>query len=177
MNKGDKAKLFLDRWIPHKPPLRELIEGPLPHNGDNITVGTLLTDGGWNLSSISFELPPAILQYMEDTLAHSNPTKEDIMYWSTTPNGRFTTNSVYTSIAEKGNAQPPFDFPWIWKLPAPNKIKTFILLLAHGRLQTKYYLHRLGITNNSSCSLCRHSCEDIDHIFLTCTNASTAGTT
>ncbi|KAF3631910.1 hypothetical protein FXO38_26413 [Capsicum annuum] len=106
-------------------PLRDLIQGLLPENGENITVDTLLSFAGWTISSIPFDLPQHLLQCIGDTLAHTNLSKDDIMYWNKTPNGKFTTSSVYKSVAEV-EPNSPFHFPWIWKLHAPNKIQTFM---------------------------------------------------
>lgn len=86
---------------PHKP-LSDLIQGLLPENEENLTVDILLTPTGWTLSSIPFNLPQHLLQCIGDALAHTNPSKGDIMYWNRTPNGKFTTSSVYKSIADAG---------------------------------------------------------------------------
>lgn len=153
--------------------IRDLIQGPLPKNGENLTVETTLSPTGWNPLSIPFDLSQHLLYCIRNALAHTNANKDNIMYWRKTSNSKFTTSSAYKSIIGVETNQPS-NYTWTWKMPTPNKIKTFMWLLCYGKLPTKHCLHRLGVATNSNCPLCDHSTKNINHIFLCCPNASSA---
>ncbi|KAM3236215.1 hypothetical protein P3L10_016252 [Capsicum annuum] len=62
-------------------------------------------------------------------------------------------------------------FADIWKANAPNKVKTFLCLLTHGKLPSNSYLSRIGLNIDPLCSYCYSSPETVNRIFFRCPNA------
>ncbi|OIT30140.1 putative ribonuclease h protein, partial [Nicotiana attenuata] len=171
VNKGNRVSFFNDPWIPYQPAIRHLIEGPLTNRDLLAKVNSIHNGGAWDTSSLSFDLPPHILNIITSVFIPSVTTKEDTLIWALTPNGKFSQNSAYSFIHNSAQLSPPGDlgkFKWLWKLQVPNKIKFFIWSLTHRRLSTRTMLSSMGINCPTLCQYCNAGQEDIDHIFFVC---------
>lgn len=59
----------------------------------------------------------------------------------------------------------------IWKLKTPNRIKTFIWLVRHGKILTNNCRRSRGLTDDDRCWNCPNEVEDIDHVLRKCPRA------
>ena len=57
------------------------------------------------------------------------------------------------------------DWSWVWKLRVPQRIRTFLWLVLHGRLLTNEERARRRLCDSSQCELCNGGVEDLDHLF------------
>jgi hypothetical protein len=55
-----------------------------------------------------------------------------------------------------------------WDNFAPVKVKVFIWILRHRRMQTRARLFCLGILSSSDCPFCAGVPEDVHHLFVSC---------
>lgn len=130
----------------------------------------LWRNGNRNLNNISFFIPEKLKATIDATHICQESTRDDKLIWDLSSNGKFNTGSAYTliqnSIPSKYIQSTSKRFNWIWKLKWPNKIKTLIWVIHHGRLQTAQHLYRIGNRINQHCNICAYSEEDINHIFF-----------
>ena len=61
---------------------------------------------------------------------------EDELYWSATPDDRFTLKSAYQQLHGGPRASNPGEWNWIWRIPCIKKLRTFLWLILHDRLLT-----------------------------------------
>lgn len=171
VNKGDRVSFFTDKWIPNHDAIRSHIHGPLKAHEQNLKVNSLMWNGSWNLRDLLFTFPAEPERIITDSFLPTPNSLGDNLIWDLTRNGVFTVMSAYRLIDGEGGEQPNnMDMTWIWRTQAPNKIKTFMCLLFHGRLPTNHHLHTIV---NPTCRFCERHNETIDHIFFHCTNATT----
>jgi zinc-binding in reverse transcriptase len=87
--------------------------------------------------------------------------------WSTS----FAVQPIYKLYNNPGIAQKKFQK--VWALKAPNKIKTFLWLLLHDKLNTANNLERKGWPSNHTCVMCTTSSLETGlHLFHSCPYAS-----
>lgn len=110
------------------------------------------------------ELPEDIEEKILSISLSNNPIAMDTPIWSLDPNGTFSTHSVYNLLHQ--HQQTHIDYQWIWKLRTLNKIKLFLWQCYRDRLPTKSYLHKIGVTNDYLCPICKNRDGTITHIFL-----------
>lgn len=97
-------------------------------------------------------------------------TEKDIISWSKNPtSGQVTARIAYRVIIEShidGNRKWWYGALWKWKLPL--KIKCFLWLVFNDKILTWENLMRRGKHGPNIYSLCRRTCETVDHLFLHC---------
>lgn len=109
---------------------------------------------------------------IRDATIPDTANTKDRVVWGLSPNGVFTTASVYRFLISKNDEEDTpevkKEFTSIWRAHIPNKIKHFLWLLLHNIIKTNHMLHSLGKNANLSCPTCGHHKEDITHIFFKC---------
>ncbi|KAJ1689817.1 hypothetical protein LUZ63_013972 [Rhynchospora breviuscula] len=87
--------------------------------------------------------------------------------WKLTPNGIFSSASVYQFISNTGVLSK--FHPFLWKMKSPPRVKIFLWLLLQDRLLTQQNLIMRGWPSATSCSNCNGGfIESADHLFLQC---------
>lgn len=109
---GNNISLWNDHWIINNISLRHLIQGPIPKHELNKSVASLISNSVWDISSLSFILPPQIISFINNTPIFRNHQGVDTPYWHFTSDGNFTSSSAYLYILYQNNH-------WITKFP-PN---------------------------------------------------------
>ena len=83
----------------------------------------------------------------------------------------FTCKSFFASTLS-GEALPWFEpFKFIWKSCIPFRVKVFVWLVVHGKVNTCDQIQRQNshmVLSPSWCILCRKDDESIDHLFIHC---------
>ena len=105
---------------------------------------------------------------MAATFLSQDEEGKDGTCWGPTPDGMFIVKSTYDIIRQ--NKKSPTSNTWkrIWKLNVPQKIRTFMWLLHHGRILTNHEKIRRGFSSNPNCTCCPDKVEDVDHLFCCC---------
>jgi hypothetical protein len=97
----------------------------------------------------------------------------DFPNWNSTNDGNFSLKSAYSLIMDKTtterNVSKLFQLVWEWR--GPNRIRSFLWKVAHGRLMTNQERVKIGISNDDSCSRCQLGPETVMHVLRDCEEA------
>lgn len=126
----------------------------------------------WNWEDIPFPLPDPIKNQINRINVPIYTHKVGTIYWGLSNHGKFTTKSMYSNLLQQElNSQiHTIPYNWIWKIPIPPKIKTFLWLIMHDKLPTTKYLNHIGVTLNDQCQICHTHPKSTNHLFLHCPN-------
>ena len=80
-------------------------------------------------------------------------------------NGKFSVKTAYNDSMPNQTSNPYGTWMIIWKLQLPQKIRTFIWMLFHGKLLTNLERMRRRITNDPYCHSFQQDLEDLYHLF------------
>lgn len=161
--------IWHNNWIYNTLTLRSIIEGPLNISDLNLSLGNLYKGKVWDISKISFELPPDIINSIYLTPTPSKNSMVDDLSWKLNSMGALSAKSCYQLLNEASTSSN--SYKWIWDLLCPNKIKIFPWKCSHNRVPYRAYLSKIGINIDATCTTCRMGIEDIHHSFLHCTSS------
>ena len=162
---GSQISVWEDNWLGIGS-IRSLIEGPLTHSEQNITLRDLGESGRWNLSLISYSLPDFISHRILEFPLTLDCEKSDHPVSSFVDNGKFSMTKAYATLTLP--RKPLVDLEWLWKGTTSPKIKFFLWLLWWDRLPTKKLLHQRHIAPSNLCPLCLEEIESSFHIVRNC---------
>lgn len=152
------------------------LPSPLPQQGPHINtttrVSSILNDeGGWDLTPIQDLISQ---QDKDNILSIYRPrfvTFMDTPLWQGSSTGNHSTSAAYKAISEQDdNGQ---DWQWIWKIQAPQRLKSFLWLVMHGRLLTNQMRLIRNLSDSDICPRCMAAREDMDHLLRGCSKAKT----
>ncbi|RVW19550.1 putative ribonuclease H protein [Vitis vinifera] len=95
----------------------------------------------------------------------------DTRSWSLCSSGLFTVKSFFTALSQMPDSSPFFPTKFVWKSQVPFKVKAFIWLVAHKKVNTNDLLQLRRPHKAISpdiCKLCMEQGESADHLFLHC---------
>lgn len=94
----------------------------------------------------------------------------DSCSWAFTHDGAFSVASAYEVM--RGPLMPQQHGNWdvIWKLPVPERVRSFLWLVQHGRLITNQRKNRLGL-GDPYCDRCGTITETVLHALRDCPHA------
>jgi|UniRef100_A0A2N9HI72 hypothetical protein len=178
---GTQVNIWRDKWISPTNPSKSVSQRQiLPANA---TVSDLIDHETrqWNSSLIdSIFWPCEAAQIKAIPLRLHHP---DILVWTGTPNGRFTTRSAYmlqleekTQIQGSSSDKSRLHAFWkaLWRVTVPSKIKTFMWRACTSILPTKTNLFRRGVVHSYYCPVCNDHAETVLHSLWDCEYAQTA---
>jgi hypothetical protein len=178
---GTQVNIWRDKWINPTNPSKSVSQRQiLPANA---TVSDLIDHETrqWNSSLIdSIFWPCEAAQIKAIPLRLHHP---DILVWTGTPNGRFTTRSAYmlqleekTQIQGSSSDKSRLHAFWkaLWRVTVPSKIKTFMWRACTSILPTKTNLFRRGVVHSYYCPVCNDHAETVLHSLWDCEYAQTA---
>ncbi|GLT57157.1 hypothetical protein SLA2020_301450 [Shorea laevis] len=163
---GRLISFWNDTWVGHRP-LSFILNGPLLEADSSLLVFDCVSQGQLLDNSISYDLPPAIVQSIKAIPLSLFATGLDQFAWKLSANGSFSSSSAYC-LAKNTFLCPDQNWSWIWKIHTLLKIQYFIWLLCHNRIKTLGYLNSIGITNCTSCPLCSLAIETASHLIRDC---------
>ncbi|KAF3626028.1 hypothetical protein FXO38_29486 [Capsicum annuum] len=151
-NSGTTVSFWLNRWIPDSPPLRHLLYGPLTKAEYCYHLSDVWDGTSWNWNKLTIPIPDDLKDKAAKARLLPTLSIPDLSYWAASPNGIFSSHSVYLYLSNK---EPhPVTFTWIWKLNPINKYKFTLWLCFLDRLPTFHYLNRLTIAPTPICPIC-----------------------
>lgn len=122
----------------------------------------------WDWSVLNEFLPPDICRKIAG-LKPPSSIQDDFPIWNHSCDGFFTIKSAYDTLYQELETDPPnFPFHFIWKLPLPPRVKTFIWRVTHSRLMTNATRKERGISNLDTCPRCLQHLETIMHVLRDC---------
>ncbi|RVX21544.1 putative ribonuclease H protein [Vitis vinifera] len=95
----------------------------------------------------------------------------DARSWSLCSSGLFTVQIFLTALSQMLDSSPFFPTKFVWKSQVPFKVKAFIWLVAHKKVNTNDLLQLRRPHKAISpdiCKLCMEQGESADHLFLHC---------
>ena len=96
----------------------------------------------------------------------------DSVRWALEKSGKYTTSSLYEAIRFGGVSD--FRAMLIWKCPIPLKVKIFLWMAVHDRIQCGVQLKKKMWSGPEKCFVCdKH--ESADHILFQCPLLSSSG--
>ncbi|KAL7234885.1 hypothetical protein ACSBR1_018369 [Camellia fascicularis] len=122
-------------------------------------------NGDWDVMKVN-ELPPCVSSLILN-LPPLN-ANVDSPIWKGPGDGKFSTCSAYRIIY--GNLGLEEDWSWMWKLRLPQKLKSFLWTVMHGKVLINQLREKRGLSSDPSCPSC-NEVEDINHLFRTCYKA------
>ena len=127
MRNVEKVKVWNDFWLPMGT-LRTLIEGPLNHDENLITVKQCFDQNHeWQAKYLSFDLPEHILNAIKATPLSCSHEIEDSLQWAFSKNGFFSLKFAY--LLARGLNPLNLDtisVDWVWKVETYPKIQFFL---------------------------------------------------
>ena len=91
---------------------------------------------------------------------------EDMVVWTKTKSGKFSTKSLYLALEADYPALFPFSYIWnVWVQP---KISFFAWEAAWGKVLTLDLVQKRGWSLENRCFMCLENEETIDHLLLHC---------
>lgn len=122
---GSNISLWEDRWV-GEVSLRQLNFGPLNTGEDNLTVSSLLRNGAFDFSSLSFELPDYVSSLCRAVpLPVGTLDSEDFIFSNLATDGRFDFKKTL-KIYKNSNQAPTNSWSWIWRGYSIPKIRFFL---------------------------------------------------
>ena len=124
---------------------------------------------GRNLSDSEIEDLEGLMRSLDRL--HLSPSISNMRSWSSSSSGLFTVKSFFLASSQFSSFPPIFPSKFVWNSQDPFKVKSFVWLAAHKKVDTNDLLQSRRPYKELSpdiCKLCMKHGESIDHLFLHC---------
>lgn len=170
---GKQTCFWKDNWVPGVGVLEDFCHNNLPPEEESAFVSDYAIDNGWCWDKFSNLLP----DWVCDQIASVKPPsigRDDFSIWQFASDGCFSIKAAYNYLSKSPvNVAPPsFNFSQVWDWQGPQRNKTFLWKVAHGRVLTNAERKSRGMTNDELCPRCLHSPETIMHVLRDCEEVS-----
>ena len=102
---------------------------------------------------------------------HLSTSASDVRSWSLSSSGLFTVKSFFLALSQFSDSSPVFPIKFVWNSQVPFKVKSFVWLVAHKKVNTNDLLQLRRPYKAFSPDICKlgmkHG-ESVDHLFLHC---------
>lgn len=155
VNNGEHVRFWKDVWILGLRKLESVFPNIIPLGENNFTVSSYVSNSEWKWDTLQRLLPAHTCNF----IASIKPPQAgimDTMTWCPSSDGTFTIKSAY-NVLQHAEEEPPGPDPLfvkIWKWGGPQRIKSFLWKLAHGRLLTNDERQRRHMCSEATCSRC-----------------------
>ena len=82
-------------------PIRNIIQGPLPHQVNDLKIKDMCSSSGWNLPLIPFEFPSKIKNAIQAVPIPIFTRNGDKLAWKMSPKGVFNARSAYLLASDQ----------------------------------------------------------------------------
>ncbi|KAL3527029.1 hypothetical protein ACH5RR_011685 [Cinchona calisaya] len=131
---GLKARFWLDNWT-SLGSIRYLVLGPLNLGEEFITISQVFGLGNsWNLSTLSLELPPNIVQKIIAIPRQVFDPGDDSIGWGCTIDTQFNIAEAHKMAL---SLDDQFKFSCVCKVKASSRVKYFLWLCSRNKLASK----------------------------------------
>ena len=100
---------------------------------------------------------------------HLSISASDARSWSLSSSELFTVKSFFLALSQILDFSPRFPTKFVWNSQVPFKVKSFVWLVAHKKVNINNLLQLRRLYKALSpdiCKLCMKHEESIDHLFL-----------
>lgn len=134
---GNHVSFWKDNWVLGVGPLEDICQNMFPIENDGALVSSYAHDNGWNWDKIVGLVPGSV----RDKIASMKPLVQGRAYaplWQFAPEGYFSIKTAYAYLlkSHSSSSDNGFQFSQIWMWQGPQRNKTFLWKVAHGRAVT-----------------------------------------
>ncbi|XP_019199070.1 PREDICTED: uncharacterized protein LOC109192823 [Ipomoea nil] len=161
---GRNTLFWTQEWLEEAPLLEHATRTIPSSDQDRLVASYWKADLGWQWDELTQFLPAETLNKLALYLIHEEEESNDNVCWKMEDSGGFSVASAYdiaTGMLEPVEAAK-------WKLKVPNRIRTFLWLVKHGRIMCNSNRARRRLTDCDKCDLCNTKTEDIEHVLRRC---------
>ncbi|RVX21214.1 hypothetical protein CK203_002273 [Vitis vinifera] len=102
---------------------------------------------------------------------HLSPSVLDARFWPLSSSGPFSVKSFFLTLSQFSGSPQVFPSKFVWNSQVPFKVKSFVWLAAHKKVNTNDMLQvrrPYKALSLDICILCMKYGESVDHLFLHC---------
>ncbi|KAJ9682711.1 hypothetical protein PVL29_018607 [Vitis rotundifolia] len=102
---------------------------------------------------------------------HLSPSVPDARFWPASSSGFFSVKSFFLTLSYFSGSPQDFPSKFVWKSQVPFKVRSFIWLVAHKKVNSNDMLQLrrpYKALSPDICVLCMKQGESVDHLFLHC---------
>jgi hypothetical protein len=128
-------------------------------------------EDNWNFHSLYTIMPPEVTDRLRSISMSLSPSVTDCYTWKGNLNGIYTARDGYFWLNRHNFARNTLNsvtWSWLWRLPAPEKVKFHIWSLIHNALPTREMLSHRGMLQGNLCPRCSQSTETVLHCLRDC---------
>ena len=125
-------------------------------------------EGTWNWVIFSHLLLNSILLLLAGTKFLHTYAGEDLPYWGYSSYGSFTIKSAYERPCSNNWNDHDVKWKWIWNLPVPQRVCTFLWMWIRRKLLTNQRCLRCQLTTEPNCDTCQDTVETWHHVMREC---------
>ncbi|KAJ9703126.1 hypothetical protein PVL29_004763 [Vitis rotundifolia] len=122
-----------------------------------------------NLSDSEIEDLEGLMRSLDDL--YLSPSVPDARLWPLSSSGLFSVKSFFLALSQSSGSPQNFPSKFVWKSQVPFKVKSFVWLVAHKKVNTNDMLQvrrPYKALSPDICILCMKHGESADHLFLHC---------
>ncbi|XVF12875.1 hypothetical protein REPUB_Repub08aG0157600 [Reevesia pubescens] len=167
---GNTIKFWSDWWV-GTGPLIHFSTHDMESLDVNMKVNAVLdATGNWDLHRLQTLLPPDLVEEVRAIPLMLGQPGVDLPYWGFTRNGDFNVSSAYEVVSKTldvavGDIR---NTKWIWQLRCPERVRFFVWLLFHDKLNTNEKRVKKGMATSAACCFCMEAVESIQHVLMEC---------
>ncbi|KAG7533623.1 Ribonuclease H domain [Arabidopsis thaliana x Arabidopsis arenosa] len=167
---GREVRFWTDKWLSNEPLLDSVVTD-VPTDQMELRVKELWREGtGWIFNRITpYVSHSARLQLMAVVIDNITGAR-DRLSWGETADGEFTVKSAYALLTRNSDPRPDLSsfFDRVWRVVAPERVRTFLWLVGHQAIMTNVERHRRHLGDTSVCQVCKGGEETILHVLRDC---------
>ncbi|KAJ9700981.1 hypothetical protein PVL29_006352 [Vitis rotundifolia] len=122
-----------------------------------------------NLSDSEIEDLEGLMRSLDDL--YLSPSASNARLWPLSSSGLFSVKSFFLALSQSSGSPQNFPSKFVWKSQVPFKVKSFVWLVAHKKVNTNDMLQvrrPYKALSPDICILCMKHGESADHLFLHC---------
>ncbi|CAL1397044.1 unnamed protein product [Linum trigynum] len=168
---GKRTNFWLDIWV-SQVPLRDLAIDGIPMDLEGKKVAEMVRDDGtWKTELFEHLLPSEITQKILSTMVDTLSQEDDDIFWAAAADGKFSTKSAYNLLTQHSQHLSAHDektWKTIWRLPTPERVRSFMWLASSNKLATNVMRHFRRVADFPCCMRCPGVPETVLHILRDC---------
>lgn len=169
VSNGESARFWEDVWIEEAGPLLCAAHEPIPEELRGKPISYFVTvQGRWDWSLFQRYLPAYACILLAQIPPPTYTQERDSLRWKLTLNGQFDLASARTLFRDENDVEVHGIGKLVWKWKGPQRIRSFLWLLAHDRLPTRVLCARRHIIPSDECPHCKSSPESALHVLRDC---------
>lgn len=122
----------------------------------------------WNWQILHEFLPANVCLAIAEFPLPNQQDDNDCLVWTVSANGLFSFSSALSVVESAGTDTSDRLWSKIWKLKAPERVKSFLWLAAHERLPTNTHCVKCKVIASDMCSRCGEEAESTLHALRDC---------